>query len=196
MHVGLLALSLLLSQAPVAQVPVVALPCFPGDSTLVCHCKQGFVDSCAALAEADLAALRGLLRTAEMVKAAQGEAEKVKEKSTDVVDTGCGAGQDPNDDDQGKCTGQDHHIISMTVWTALNEHDVLRGLYRYRDPRFVAQANDLKAHCGWQDWHRKIDAEIAAWLKQHGKATAEEFEAYLREVYARPELRARFPNAF
>src|SRR5512140_105502 len=196
MHVGFLTLSLLLSQAPVPQVPVVALPCLPGDSTLVCHCKAGFVDSCAALAEADLAALRGLLRAAEMVKAAQEEGEKAKAKSTDVVDTGCGTGQDPNNDDQTKCEGQLHHIISKAVWRALKEHLVLRGLYQYRDPHFVVQAKDLKAHCGYQHWHRDIDREIADWLKDHGEATAEQFEAYLREVYGRQDLQERFPNGF
>ena len=40
----------------------------------------------------------------------------------------------------------------------------------------MAQAKDLKAQCGWQDWHR----DIAAWLKQFGQATAQQFEAYLR----------------
>jgi hypothetical protein len=118
-------------------------------------------------------------------------------KSTDVVDTGCGTSQSPEqDDEQAKCTGQDHHIISKIVWRALEEHLVLKGLYKYRDPRFVAQAKDLKAHCGWQHWHRDIDREIADWLDRHGKATAEEFEAFLREVYARPKLRERFPNGF
>jgi len=190
MHVGFLALSLLLSQGP---VPVVPLPCAPGELSVVCQCKQGFAQACQTLAVQSLDKLRDILLAAEMAKAVQ---EKAKEGSTDVVDTGCGTGQDPNDDDQSKCTGQDHHIIDMAVWTALNEHDVLRGLYRYRDPRFVAQAKDLKAHCGYQDWHRKVDAEIAAWIKKFGQATAEQFEAYLREVYARPEIQVRFPNGF
>jgi hypothetical protein len=72
----------------------------------------------------------------------------------------------------------------------------LKGLYQYRDPRFLAQAKDLKAHCGYQDWHRKIDKEIADWVDQHAEATAQGFEAFLREVFARPEVQARFPNGF
>jgi hypothetical protein len=79
---------------------------------------------------------------------------------------------------------------------ALQEHLVLRGLYRYRDPRFVAQAKDMKAHCGYQRWHMDLDREIAAWIARNSKATAQQFEAYLRDVYARPELRLRFPNGF
>jgi len=187
MHAGLLALSLVLSQ-----VPPIPLPCAPSDSTVVCGCKQGSESACAALAEGDAEALKAILRLAATVKAAD-----ELQKATVSVDTGCGVGQSPQqDDDQAKCTGQEHHIISMTVWKALERHRVLRGLYRYRDPRFVAQAKDLKAHCGWQGWHRNTDAEIADWLERHRDATAEQFAAYLREVFSRPELRLRFPNGF
>ena len=113
------------------------------------------------------------------------------------MDTGCGAGQSPNDDDdQAKCTGQFHHIISKRVWRALQENDALHGLYRYRDPRFVAQAKDLKAHCGWWGWHQKLDDEIARWVRDQQNLTPQQFEAYVRKVYARPELRLRFPNGF
>jgi hypothetical protein len=118
-------------------------------------------------------------------------------KSTDSVDTGCGSSQSPEqDDEQAKCTGQEHHIISKTVWKELQYRPMLKHQYRYRDPRFVAKAKDLKAHCGYQDWHRKLDHEIAKWIKEQQKLTPEQFDAYLREVYRRPDLRARFPNGF
>jgi len=71
---------------------------------------------------------------------------------------------------------------------------VLKGQYTYRDPRLVTQAKDLEAHCGYQDWHRKLDEEIAKWVRDHAEATAQQFEAYLREVYSRPDLVTRFPN--
>jgi len=191
MYAGFLAVHLLLPQ-----VPVVLLPCVQSDSTAVCHCKQGMVSACAALTDSEAEMLKGLARAAAMVKAAQ-DVQKTQAQATDAVDTGCGSGQDPNDDDaRQKCTGQMHHIISMTVWKALELHLVLRGHYTYRDPHFVAQGKDLKAHCGYQDWHRAIDAEIEAWLKKFTQATMKEFEAYLRDLYARPELRARFPNGF
>jgi hypothetical protein len=41
-----------------------------------------------------------------------------------------------------------------------------------------------------------LDKEIVKWLKDHLTATPEEFEAYLRQVYNRPEMRARFPDGF
>jgi len=189
MQAALFALALLLSQ-----IPLVLLPCIQSDSTAVCHCKQGMASACAALTEAEEEMLKGLARAAAMVKAAQ-EAQKAQKAKAQVTDsTGCGSGQDPNEKQE--CTGQGHHILSKTVWYALERHDVLRGKYTYRDPRFVTHAKDLKAHCGWQGWHRAIDDEIVAWLDTYGKATAEQFEAYLREVYARPELRVRFPNGF
>jgi hypothetical protein len=172
----------------------VVLPCVPGDSTLACKCKLGTPAACAELAKVEPETLKGILRLAAMAQAAQ-EAEKSKAKAADAVDTGgCGSGQDPNE--KQKCTGQWHHIISKMVWYALEKHPVLGGKYSYRDPRFVARAKDLKAHCGWQDWHRDLDKEIAAWIEQNEKATAQQFEAYLREVYARPELQLRFPNGF
>jgi hypothetical protein len=161
---------------------------------VVCNCKQGMASACAALAGQDEETLRGLLRMAMAVNAAQ-DAKKA-EKANVSVDTGCGGSQDPNDDGKQKCTGQVHHIISKMIVDALEQHQVLRGLYRYRDPRFVAQAKDMEAHCGYQHWHTDLDKEIAAWLKDHAAATAEVFEAYLRELYARPDLLARFPNGF
>lgn len=180
MNAGFLALSLLLSQVP----PL----CVPSDSTVVCKCKLGSASACAAL---DPETLKATLGIAAVLKVAE-----VLDKATDAVDSGCGEGQSPNDNDQQKCTGQLHHIISMNVWRALDQHLVLKGLYQYRDPRFVARAKDLKAHCGWQGWHRDMDAEIASWLRLRPKATAQQFEAYLQEVFSRRAVRLRFPNGF
>lgn len=169
----------------ISQAPVVPLPCTPGELTVVCNCKQGMASACAALAGTDEEALKNILRMAVIAKAAE-EAKK-REGAGTAVDTGCGSGQDPNGDDgKQKCTGQAHHLISKTVWLALENHDLLRGRYRYRDARFVARAKNLEAHCGWQDWHRNLDQEIARWIRDNGQATAQQFEAYLREVTLDP----------
>jgi len=151
--------------------------------------------ACAALTDAEEETLKGLLRAAAMVKAAQ-ETGKAKEaENAKAIDsTGCGSGQDPNEKQE--CSGQWHHIISKVVWYELERHAVLKGKYTYRDSRLAMQGKDLNAHCGYQDWHRALDSEIIAWLKKFKDATAEQFEAYLRDLYARPELRARFPNGF
>jgi hypothetical protein len=186
-----LALGLLL-----AQVPAVPIPCNPEvDNTVVCKCKQGSPAACDALAKTYPETLKGILRLAAMAKAAQ-EIGKTgaKEKAADVVDTGCGSGQDPNEKQE--CTGQSHHIISMTVWLALERNPSLRGHYTYRDPRFVTQAKDLKAHCGYEGWHRRVDKEIAKWVDERPNLTFQQLEVYLREVYSRAELLARFPNGF
>ena len=187
MHAVFLAVTLFLSE-----VPSVPVPCNPEvDNTVVCKCKGGAIAACDALAKTYPETLKGILRMAAMAKAAQ-EAEKAKAQVVDSI--GCGSGQDPNEKQE--CTGQWHHIISKAVWYALEQHRVLKGKYTYRDRRFAAQGKDLKAHCGYQDWHRDLDAEIATWLRKFGEATEQEFEAYLRELYARPELRVRFPNGF
>jgi hypothetical protein len=190
MHAAFLVLGILLSQ-----VPPVLLPCVPGDSTVVCKCKQGTPAACAELATVNPEALKGILRMAAMAQAAQ-EAGKAKEKAADAADTGCGGGQEPHDDEKTKCTGQWHHIISMTVWKALERHPVLKGQYTYRDSRFITHAKDVKAHCGWEGWHRRVDREVAKWVEDTAEATAQQFEAYLRQVYSRPELLERFPNGF
>jgi hypothetical protein len=46
-------------------------------------------------------------------------------------------------------TGQIHHSISKRVFRELENHVNLRGLYKYRDPRFETQAVDLPAHNGY-----------------------------------------------
>jgi hypothetical protein len=65
-----------------------------------------------------------------------------------------------------------------------------------RDPRFVTRAADKASHNGYQKWHRKVDEEVIEWLTRHRKATRAEFEAFLRWLYSRPELRVRFPDGF
>jgi hypothetical protein len=92
--------------------------------------------------------------------------------------------------------GQLHHAISRRVHRALEKHEFLQGRYRARDPRFVLRGADLDAHRGYQKWHQELDQEIADWLRQRPQATPEKFEAYLRSLYERPELKQRFPQGF
>jgi hypothetical protein len=91
-------------------------------------------------------------------------------------------------------TGQEHHAIAKKVHNGLQEHPNLQGVYRHRDPRFVTQAVDEEAHNGYQTWHRDLDAEIADHIRKHPELTPQDFENYLRERYAEPDLKARFPN--
>ncbi|MGQ9855055.1 MAG: hypothetical protein ACUVTG_16845, partial [Candidatus Oleimicrobiaceae bacterium] len=89
-------------------------------------------------------------------------------------------------------TGQLHHAISTKVHKALEEHPVLRGAYRRRDPRLVTRAADKEAHYGYQRWHRDLDDEVVQWLEEHRHATVEQFDAWLRWRYNQPDLRKRF----
>lgn len=77
---------------------------------------------------------------------------------------------------------------------ALEAHPDLKGVYRARDPRFVTKAKDLASHNGWDKFHRNLDGEVADWLRGHPNATQAQFESYLRGVYQRPDVAARFPN--
>jgi hypothetical protein len=93
-------------------------------------------------------------------------------------------------------SGQLHQIISKQIAAALEDHAILKGHYTARDPRFVTRGANKDAHNGYQTWHREVDREVVDWLRRYIKATPEEFEAFLRQIYNRPEMRARFPNGF
>lgn len=166
--------------------------CLPADSTIVCDCKQGRVTSCDILRETDSKrfkeveqALQAARQVEEQLR--QQEAAKAAESKSQ---TASGAPEPPD------CKGQLHHIISRRIANALESHPTLSGIYEPRDPRFVSQAVDEKAHCGYQDWHRKVDEEVIDWLDKHRSATRAEFEEFLRSIYKRPDMRARFPNGF
>jgi tRNA A37 N6-isopentenylltransferase MiaA len=146
-------------------------PCAPQETTAVCHCKQGSASACEALRQVDPKLAAKLEK--EAAQRAQQQASKT------VVPT-----------------GQQHHVISKRIADALSRHDTLKGLYTPRDSRFVTQAVDKAAHNGYQHWHRQVDEEVVNWLSLNRTATPHQFEAFLRSVYSRPEMLARFPNGF
>jgi len=155
------------------------VPCAPNDLTVVCSCKQGVVSACDTLrlSEPELAAkLEAAFQTVAGVQGARIAVEALEAEGQTSP-----ASPEPPD-----CKGQLHHIISKRIARALEEHRILRGHYKPRDPRFVSRAVDEKAHCGYQKWHEAVDDEVIAWIESRPKATPKEFEAYLREVYRRP----------
>jgi hypothetical protein len=93
-------------------------------------------------------------------------------------------------------TGQEHHVISKRIARKLEEHATLRGRYAERDPRFKMRAANKESHNGYQKWHRDVDEEVIKWLESTKQATPAEFEAFLRSIYSRPDMRARFPHGF
>lgn len=175
-----------------AQVPAV-----PGEGTLVSFCKQGRLTACEELANVDpqkaaqiQAELAKAALTLEALKAAEEEAREKADAKADESSEAEASGEPPN------CNGQNHHIISRPIAEELERHKTLRGLYEPRDERFVAKAKDKESHCGYQEWHRKVDAEVIEWLKANEKATPEQFMKMLREIYNRKEMLERFPNGF
>jgi hypothetical protein len=167
------------------------VPCTPSDSTVVCQCKQGIASACDVLADTDSELYKQIARAWAMSKAAQESG-----KANALVDVGCGQPPDDGGKEKKECTGQEHHVISKKVWAALEATANLKGKFTYRDPRYVTRAVDEKAHCGWWGWHKQLDEEIAKWISDRPALTTEQFLTYLRQVYARPELLARFPNGF
>lgn len=181
------------------------VPAVPGEGTLVSFCKQGRLTACqqlqqispqtyaklqtelakAALSKEALEVAEEEARSKEDAQANESSEAKAEEASTSEVS-----------DEPPHCKGQEHHIISRPIAKELEKHENLRGLYKPRDERFKTRAKDIESHCGYQDWHRKVDAEIIAWLRRSERATPEQFMRMLREIYSRKEMRERFPNGF
>jgi hypothetical protein len=169
-----------------AQVPAV-----PGETTLVSSCKQGLLSACEALKQVNPTRAAEVMRGLEVLKAAEGAVEEPVAEGDEVTEAVEEAAPEPPE-----CTGQNHHIISRPIAKKLEGHRALRGLYKPRDKRFVSKAKDEESHCGYQEWHRKVDEEVIAWLTKYSQATPEQFLSFLREIYKRPDMLERFPNGF
>lgn len=165
------------------------IPCAPREFSDSCGCKQGQATACEALRQTDPQLADALERAATQTLKVQeeaGEAEAAETVTQEAIDA----------DEPPQCKGQLHHIISRTIAKALKTHAKLKGLYTARDPRFVARAKDEDSHCGYQQWHRDVDDEVVRWLSRTENATPQKFEAFLREIYSRAAMRARFPDGF
>lgn len=174
---------------------VAPAPAVPGEGTLVSFCKQGRLSACQELAKdypekaAEIQAefAKAALRQ-EALRVAEEEAREQEDAKAD--ESSEASNEPPN------CKGQEHHIISRPIAKALEDHQTLRGLYAPRDKRFKSRAKDEDSHCGYQDWHRKVDEEVIAWLKRYERATPEQFMKMLREIYNRSDMLKRFPDGF
>jgi hypothetical protein len=168
-------------------IALAQIPCAASESSAVCSCKQGVASACAALAPEKAAEIEQALR---VLKAAEEAHEQSAGATSSAVEESSSPPEPP------ECKGQQHHIISNPIAKALERHPILMGVYKPRDPRFVTRAIDEAAHCGYQDWHRKVDAEVINWLETHRAATARQFEEFLHSIYNRPQMLARFPHGF
>jgi hypothetical protein len=177
-------------------VVLTQVACSPGEMSVVCSCKQGMVSACVSLAGDDARrAVQVLDEVQEILEQASwkvGEEEKKQqlEAAAESLSQSLGSFEPP------QCKGQNHHLISRLIARALEAHPTLKGLYKPRDSRFVSRAKDEQSHCGYQEWHRKVDKEVVDWLDQFPQATPKQFMDKLREIYSRPEMKARFPNGF
>ena len=175
--------------------------CTPGETSLVCTCKYGSVSACAMLAADDtrkaaqvLEEVEAALEALEHASRMEGEGDEKKKQrlqaAAQSLSRSLGSSEPPD------CKGQQHHLISRPIARKLSQHPTLRGLYKPRDPRFISRAKDEQSHCGYQEWHRKVDEEVIDWLNKTADATPQQFMDKLREIYSRPEMRARFPHGF
>jgi hypothetical protein len=178
--------------------------CTPGEMSLVCHCKHGMVSACVTLVTEDaVKAARVLSEVQEELEAleqasrmAGKEGEKKQQKKRELQAAAESLSQSLGSSEPPHCKGQEHHLISRRIAKQLKDHPTLKGLYEPRDSRFVARARDEQSHCGYQEWHRKVDEEVIEWLNKTPDATPKDFLDKLREIYSRPEMKARFPHGF
>ncbi|MCY1081169.1 Wall-associated protein precursor [Archangium lansingense] len=155
-------------------------PATPGETLVECLCEKEALQEQAVL---------------EVMEWFEPRAKR-EEEAGQKADSAAEAEVAPDCSEPKECKGQLHHVISKPIAKALTRHRTLRGQYKARDPRFVTRAVDEQAHCGYQEWHRKVDAEVVEWLKEHRDATSKQFEAFLRTIYDRPDMRVRFPHGF
>lgn len=170
------------------------IPCTPGETSVVCSCKAGMLSACATLGLENPEKAAAILTQLERIAVQAKVVEEAGQKAEEAVEAKAQADSDCSEPKE--CKGQLHHVISRPIAEELERHRTLRGLYKPRDPRFVTRAEDRESHCGYQDWHRKVDAEVISWLRRNDSATPKLFEALLREIYNRPVMRTRFPNGF
>jgi hypothetical protein len=181
-----------------------AIACTPGETSLVCNCKQGMVSACVTLVGEDawkaaqvLDEVEEELEALEQAAPMAGEAgQKEKQQKQQLQAAAESLSQSLGSSEPPHCTGQRHHIISRPIAKKLSRHLTLKGLFKPRDPRFVSRAQDEQSHCGYQEWHRDVDDEVVDWLDRNPKATPTKFMDKLREIYGRPEMKARFPHGF
>lgn len=172
------------------------IPCGPREFSDTCKCKQGMATACEALRQTDKKLADALEAAAhqaarEVVQASSAQGGEASESQVEEAAQASSDAPEPPE-----CKGQEHHLISRLIAKALAKHRTLIGLYKARDPRFVTRAKDEDSHCGYQQWHRDVDREVVEWLRVHPKATPKQFEDFLREIYSRPEMLARFPNGY
>ncbi len=177
------------------------MACTPGETSLVCTCKQGMVSACVTLAGDDtrkaaqvLDEVQAALEALEQASPMAGKEDENKKQQLQAAAESLSQSLESSSPPQ--CKGQEHHLISRPIAKRLARHPTLKGLYKPRDPRFVARARDEQAHCGYQEWHRKVDDEVIDWLDKNPEITPKDFMAKLREIYSRPEMKARFPDGF
>ena len=87
--------------------------------------------------------------------------------------------------------GQKHHPISNPIQNQVQNNPNLKGNVT-RDGWGTIQASKTEDHRGYQDWHRKVDADTVAWLQDNKYATMPDFCNYMNSVYGTSEMTSRF----
>jgi hypothetical protein len=97
-------------------------------------------------------------------------------------------------EDAVEAAGQLHHMFSTKIMKGLQEHKVLKNLFKRDD--FLVQSVDKASHNGYQEWHRVYDDKVVDWLNTNIDATPQQFLKYLQELYEEADMEHSFPDAW
>ena len=95
----------------------------------------------------------------------------------------CSKGHIPNID----APDQRHHVIDKNSFKALQEKGLGTDLNRNH---YIARAKTLKAHYGYQDWHRLLNDRIMRAVRESTSLAS--FERKLNRIYKDPDIVSRF----
>ena len=87
-------------------------------------------------------------------------------------------------------TGQNHHVITNKINSALSRHSTLAGKFNRGD--YIVKALNENAHKGYQAWHRAYDLKVVNWLAKNKFATVGEFKSLMNAIYKTADMVSRF----
>ena len=102
------------------------IPCTPGETSTVCHCKAGMLSACESLKLTNPKKAAEILARLENAAAQAKVLEEAGQKAEEAIQAE--AASDCSEPKE--CKGQLHHVISRPIAEELENHKTLHGQYK------------------------------------------------------------------